>query len=229
MPKVAIDLNAFSPAAAEAIYYYGRYMEDPSFRNDNSYYWARLASWYLEKIGIPGRPSRTPTQSEWAGFGKIPALRKSVRAWLAAELGKGRSASDPALIRETVARFTTGARNDPDIVAALAMMRDQLGTSHLDVAPTTPSFNELWNMTQGIDSRPMIQRLQSMHEVDAFADTLRAQEQRTPPTDPSREYEVIRVEDMLGYLDHYDSPEVPLDPPATRDHQYGPAPSLSGV
>lgn len=229
MPKVAIDLNAFSPAAAEAIYYYGRYMEDPSFRNDNSYYWARLASWYLGSIGIPGRPSRMPTQSEWAGMSKIPILRRSVRSWLAAELGKGRSASDLALMRETVARFTTGARNDPDIVAALAMMRDQLGTDHLDVAPTTPSFNELWNRTRGIDDRPLINRLQSMHEVDAFADTLRAQEQQTPPTDPSREYEVIRVEDMLGYLDHYDSPEVPLDLPTTRDHQYGPAPAFGGV
>lgn len=232
MPKVAIDLNAFSQAAAEALYHRGRYMEDPAYRNDNTYYWARLSEWYLNEAGLPGRPSRAPTATEMNGLRKIPVVRRNTRTWVVNQLRAGRSPKDLSFIDATPARFANAVRSDAELTAAIAYLKDQLGTAQVDVEVFVPSFNELWQQAQNIDNRTPAQRYQSMHQVQQWAEALRAQEQQQAGAAalPDNEYDVVRVQDMMRYLDeNYDAVDAPLEAPATHDHQYGPAPVFEGV
>jgi hypothetical protein len=229
MPKHSISLNSFSDGASESLYHYGKYMEDVGYRNDATYYSAKLAGWYLESIGIPGRPNRAPTQAEMNGLRKIPILRRNARAWLAGQIAAGRSATEIALARDTTGKFVAAIKADAELTAAIAFMKDQLGTATVDVAPVTPSFNELYQRAQGIENRPPIARCQSFHEVFRFAEAMRAAQQAPAAAPPQNEYDVVRVQDMLGYLDQYDAPDVALDAPAVRDNIYGPAPDLGAV
>ncbi len=214
---------------AESLYHYGKYMEDVGYRNDATYYSAKLAGWYLESIGIPGRPNRAPTQAEMNGLRKIPILRRNARAWLAGQIAAGRSATEIALARDTTGKFVAAIKADAELTAAIAFMKDQLGTATVDVAPVTPSFNELYQRARGIENRPPIARCQSFHEVFRFAEAMRAAQQAPAAAPPQNEYDVVRVQDMLGYLDQYDAPDVALDAPAVRDNIYGPAPDLGAV
>ena len=228
MPKHAIDLNNFSNAAAESLHFYGSYMQETR-HSDRTYYWAKLANWYLEQMGFPGRPDRPPTQAEMNGLRKIPLLRREARKWLLAEIAKGRRPTDRSLMRDTTAKFVTAIKRDAELSAAISFMKDQLGTDTVDVAPITPSFSELYQFSQGIENRPELARCQSFHELYKYAEAYHAREAgRTAPL-AGGEYDAVRASDMLNYLDEYDSPDLPLDAPAVRDNVYGPAPTLDSI
>lgn len=232
MPKVSLDLNGFSPAAAEALYHRGRYMEDAAYRNDNTYYWARLSEWYLREAGIPGQPGRAPTQAELNGLRKIPVARQNTLRWVVNQLRAGRSPNDLSFIDATPARFANAVRSDAELTAAILYLKEQLGTANATVEVLSPTFNELWERARNIDSRPPAQRYQSMQQVHQWAEALRAQEQHQTGAAalPDNEYDVVRVQDMMSYLDeNYDAAGSPLEAPASHDHQYGPAPVFDGV